>query len=116
MGDTSQDQEFAGQHVSAFLRLSDVHLQYNWQGVWLRGLYAFGSLNDAEQVSRQLEEPIGSQFYGYYVEAAYDFMVPDAERAAAEARQPWPLPPHDRAPRPWNGFHLAVAPRVLADD
>ena len=43
-------------------------------------------------------------------------MVPDAERAAAEGRQPWPLPPHDRAPRPWNGFHLAVTPRVLADD
>jgi citronellol/citronellal dehydrogenase len=43
-------------------------------------------------------------------------VVPDAERAAAEGRQPWPLPPHDRAPRAWNGFHLAVTPRVLEDD
>jgi citronellol/citronellal dehydrogenase len=42
-------------------------------------------------------------------------MVPDAERAAAEGRQPWPLPAHDRAPRPWNGFHLAVTPRVLEE-
>jgi hypothetical protein len=74
MGDTSQNQEFAGQRVSAFLRLSDLHLQYNWRGVWFRGLYAFGSLNDAEQISQQLNEPIGSQFYGYYLEAAYDFM------------------------------------------
>jgi citronellol/citronellal dehydrogenase len=40
-------------------------------------------------------------------------MLPDAERAAAEGRQPWPLPAHERAPRPWNGFHLAVTPRVL---
>jgi citronellol/citronellal dehydrogenase len=40
-------------------------------------------------------------------------VLPDAERAAAEGRQPWPLPAHDRAPRPWNGFHLAVTPRVL---
>lgn len=74
MGDTSQDEQFAGQNVSGFLRLSDVHLQYNWYGLWLRGLYAFGSLGDAEQISRQLKEPIGSQLYGYYIEAAYDFM------------------------------------------
>jgi citronellol/citronellal dehydrogenase len=40
-------------------------------------------------------------------------VVPDAERAAAEGRQPWPLPGHDRAPTPWNGFHLAEEPRVF---
>ncbi len=39
-------------------------------------------------------------------------MVPDAEQAAAEGRQPWPLVPHDRS-QPWNGFHLAVTPKVL---
>jgi citronellol/citronellal dehydrogenase len=38
----------------------------------------------------------------------------DAERAAAEGRQPWPLAPHDRS-RPWNGFHLAETPRVFRD-
>ena len=43
-------------------------------------------------------------------------VLPDAERAAAEGRQPWPLPAHDRAPRPWNGFHLAVTPRVLEEE
>jgi len=42
--------------------------------------------------------------------------LPDAERAAAEGRQPWPLPAHDRAPQSWNGFHLAVTPRVLRRD
>ena len=39
-------------------------------------------------------------------------MAADAERAAAEGRQPWPLPVHDRS-RPWNGFHLAEEPRVF---
>ncbi len=43
-------------------------------------------------------------------------IVPDAEAAAAEGRQPWPLPAHGRAPKEWNGFHLAVTPRVLRDD
>lgn len=43
-------------------------------------------------------------------------IVPDAEQAAAEGRQPWPLPAHDRAPRAWDGFHLAVTPRVLKRD
>jgi len=39
-------------------------------------------------------------------------MAADAERAAAEGRQPWPLPVHDRS-RPWNGFYLAEEPRVF---
>jgi citronellol/citronellal dehydrogenase len=39
-------------------------------------------------------------------------MAADAERAAAEGRQPWPLPAHDRS-LPWNGFHLAEEPRVF---
>lgn len=39
-------------------------------------------------------------------------MAADAERAAAEGRQPWPLPAHDRS-QPWNGFHLAEEPRVF---
>jgi citronellol/citronellal dehydrogenase len=43
-------------------------------------------------------------------------IAPDAERAAAEGRQPWPLPAHGRAPAPWNGFHLAVTPRVLRNE
>ncbi len=43
-------------------------------------------------------------------------IVPDAERAAAEDRQPWPLPAHERAPAEWNGFHLAVRPRVLKSE
>lgn len=74
MGNTTQDERFDDQRVSGFLRLSDVHLQYNAYGFWLRGLYTFGTLEDAEQISVQNEQPIGSRQYGYYVEAAYDFM------------------------------------------
>lgn len=39
-------------------------------------------------------------------------LLPDAPAAAAEGRQPWPLPEHARS-RPWHGFHRAPLPRRL---
>jgi citronellol/citronellal dehydrogenase len=39
-------------------------------------------------------------------------MLPDAQTAASQGRQPWPLPPHERS-KPWNGFHLAVRPKAV---
>ena len=43
-------------------------------------------------------------------------MVPDAERRRPRVASRGRSPAHDRAPKPWNGFHLAVTPRVLRDD
>jgi hypothetical protein len=74
LGDTGQNQKFAGRDVDAFMNLTDIHAQYNAYGVWLRGLYAFGGLDNASEVSRQNEETVGKNFEGHYVEAAYDLM------------------------------------------
>jgi citronellol/citronellal dehydrogenase len=55
-----------------------------------------------------------------------DGAAPNAKLVAAVGRRPTPsrrcrgpaarpLPVHDRAPKPWNGFHLATMPRVLRE-
>lgn len=74
LGDTGQNQKFAGRDVDAFLNLTDLHAQYHAYGVWLRALYAFGGVDNASEISRQNEQPIGKYFEGHYVEAAYDLM------------------------------------------
>jgi hypothetical protein len=74
LGDTGQNQKFAGRDVDAFLNLTDIHAQYNAYGIWLRGLYAFGGLDNASEISRQQDETVGKNFEGHYVEAAYDLM------------------------------------------
>jgi hypothetical protein len=73
-GDSGQHQDFAGDNVSAFLSLFDVHAQYQHRGLWLRGVAAFGSLDDAEQLSVAKGEPIADRFQGWYMEAGYDVM------------------------------------------
>ena len=47
LGETGQNQEFDGKEVDGFLNLTDLHAQYNAYGIWLRGLYAFGGLDNA---------------------------------------------------------------------
>jgi len=73
-GDSGQHQDFAGENVSAFLSLFDVHAEYQHRGIWLRSVAAFGSLNDAKQLSVASGEPIAERFQGWYMEAGYDVM------------------------------------------
>jgi hypothetical protein len=74
LGETGQNQEFDGKEVDGFLNLTDLHAQYNAYGIWLRGLYAFGGLDNAGAISRQNETTVGDYFQGHYLEAAYDLM------------------------------------------
>jgi citronellol/citronellal dehydrogenase len=42
-------------------------------------------------------------------------LLPGAPENAQQGECTWPLPPHDRSPQPWNGFHLA-GPTKLFDE
>jgi hypothetical protein len=74
VGETGQNEEFAGEEPTGLLAMGDVHAQYRWQGLELRALYAFGSLGDAAQISRGNEHTVGDRMQGYYLEAAYNLM------------------------------------------
>jgi len=67
-------------HTSTFL--GEGHVQVRWRGLELRGLFAYGTLSNSENLTQALfptlaEVPetrvLASDLYGYYGELAYDF-------------------------------------------
>jgi hypothetical protein len=72
VGDSGQDSEFAGKKPGVFTLLWETHAQLRYRGLELRALGAFTNIHDAGLVSEQVEDTIGKDQYGFYVEAAYD--------------------------------------------
>jgi hypothetical protein len=54
VGNTGQNNAFDGEDVDALTTLWDLHAQYRFRGLELRGLAAFGAVGDAGALSRQL--------------------------------------------------------------
>ncbi len=71
-GDSGQHDVFAGRKPSVFTLLWETHAQLRWRGLEMRALGALIDVHDADLVSAELGETIGSHQYGFYVEAAYD--------------------------------------------
>jgi hypothetical protein len=75
-GDTGQDQTFAGQRIDANLFLYDVHVQFEYRGLRVRGLYTEGRIGDARTLSTDPgnDGPISRRIWGAYGEVAYDVL------------------------------------------
>ena len=73
-GNSGQGNEFAGKKPDVFTLIWETHAQYRWRGLELRALGAFIHLDDTRLVSEELEDTIGKDQYGFYVEAAYDVL------------------------------------------
>jgi Phosphate-selective porin O and P len=70
--------------VSGRMTLWDIHAQYRLGGLELRGLYARGTLGDADKItaaaiarSGNSSQVAPSSFWGYYAEAGYHFSFGD---------------------------------------
>jgi hypothetical protein len=79
--------------VSGRLLLWDVHAQYRRGGLELRGLYARGSLNDADKITAAAIARSGDSsqiapetFWGYYAEGGYHFRLKNDMELAPFAR------------------------------
>ena len=79
--------------VSGRVMLWDVHAQYRLGGLELRGLYARGTLGDADKITAAAIARSGdssqiapSAFWGYYGEAGYHFRLGDEMELAPFAR------------------------------
>jgi len=75
-GNTAQDIPFAGQDVSANLFMYDLHAQFQYRGLWLRGLFVQGFLRDARALTLagDPDEPIAEMVWGIYGEIAYNVL------------------------------------------
>jgi hypothetical protein len=73
-GDTGQDQRFDGREVDANFFMYDLHAQFQYRGLHLRGLFADGYIGDAGTLSADLGQTISRRIWGAYGEAAYDVL------------------------------------------
>ena len=86
VGNSGQNQSFAGQTVNAFTQLYETHVQWKYRSLEFRTLGSWGFINDAGALSDAakaaakadpLSVPkgvIGSQNYGWYSEVGYDVL------------------------------------------
>jgi hypothetical protein len=88
VGNSGQNQLFAGQKVNAFTQLYETHLQWKYRGLEFRSLGSLGYIGDAGALSAaniarngpvdadhaNAGQIVGSQNYGWYSEAGYDVL------------------------------------------
>lgn len=74
LGNSGQNQLFAGQQVDAFTQLYEGHVQWKYRGLEFRALGSYGHIDDAGILSTAKKQTIGSENYGWYTELGYDIL------------------------------------------
>jgi polyhydroxyalkanoate synthesis regulator phasin len=74
VGNSGQDQKYAGQSPNVFTQLYEAHVQWKYRGLEFRTLGSWGHINDASTLSAAKGQTIGSQNYGWYTEVGYDVL------------------------------------------
>ena len=81
VGNSGQDQDYAGQKPDVLTQLYESHVQWKYRGLEFRTLGSWGFVNNADVLSLAAkanpvtgEGVIGSQNYGWYSEVGYDVL------------------------------------------
>lgn len=80
VGDSGQELADAGGHaIELGTEILDLHAEYRWRGLELRGLYARATLDDAARLNRALgysgAQSVGETLEGGYLQAGYDLLA-----------------------------------------
>jgi hypothetical protein len=70
-GDSGQGDPALG---DAGTMIFDLHAEYKWRGLRLRGLYAQANVDDTETLNAANGTTVGEKMTGWYLEAGYDLM------------------------------------------
>ena len=78
-GDSDQGRSTpAGRSFAGRTTLFDVHADWKWRGVWLRGLSVRTTVGDAAAINEangfKEEESVGSRQWGWYVQGGFDVL------------------------------------------
>lgn len=78
-GDSDQGRSTpAGRSFSGRTTLFDVHADWKWRGLWLRGLYVRTTISDADAINEangfEGDESVGRRQWGWYVQAGFDVL------------------------------------------
>jgi len=74
IGNSGQNQTFAGQKANVFTQLYEAHVQWKYRGLEFRTLGSWGHINNADLVSANNNTLVGSENYGFYSELGYDVL------------------------------------------
>lgn len=74
VGNSGQDQVYAGEKPNVFTQLYEAHIQWQYRGWWLRALGSWGHISDADILSVAKGEVIGEDNFGWYTELAYNVL------------------------------------------
>lgn len=74
LGNSGQNQTFAGQQVDAFTQLYEAHVQWKYRGLEFRALGSWGQIDDADVLSADKGSTVGEENYGWYAEVGYDIL------------------------------------------
>jgi hypothetical protein len=79
-GDSDQGRTTpSGQSFSGSTTLFDVHADWKWRGLWLRGLYVRTTVADAAAINQangfRGEESVGRRQWGWYVQGGFDVLT-----------------------------------------
>ncbi|MGR9116540.1 MAG: porin [Gammaproteobacteria bacterium] len=87
LGNSGQDQTFAGRKADVFTQLYEAHVQWKYRGLEFRTLGSWGHIDDAAVLSaNKMNQTIGEENYGWYTEVGYDIMphiMPDSTQYLA---------------------------------
>ena len=88
VGNSGQDQDFAGEEVDAFTQIYELHAEYKGYGFEFRALGALLDIDDADQLSLAAGETIPEQSIGWYTELAYN-VLPIVMPGTTHYLAPW---------------------------
>lgn len=74
VGHSGQNQTFNGQKADVLTQLYEAHAQWKYRGLEWRALGSWGLIDNADLLSAQKGETIGSENYGWYTELGYDIL------------------------------------------
>ena len=74
LGNSGQNQRFAGRKVDVFTQLYEAHIQWKYRGWKIRALGAWGHINNAGTLSAANGQTIGKSNYGWYTEIGYNIL------------------------------------------
>jgi len=80
LGNSGQNQDFAGQQADVFTQLYEAHVQWKYRGLEFRTLGSWGHIDDADVVTAYRkanglnDATVGENNYGWYTEVGYDIL------------------------------------------
>ncbi|HSE83625.1 MAG TPA: hypothetical protein VLB01_03665, partial [Thermodesulfobacteriota bacterium] len=78
IGGSGQNESVDGENIDGLVQIYEADAQFQWRGLEARGLFAWIDIGDAGLINEnngfEGDDSVGSELYGFYVEAGYNVL------------------------------------------